>query len=161
MSHIEYVERESEKNMEFHMQNMESLNKEANSTLTFLYVVIATSFSAAVKAFDSWKAPTPAVPFGVLCLYLTALAVWLLFGCLTPRIVKAPSNEPKNLNIPDGYTLDEIRQFELKNLQDRIDYNSTRNVTTAKRLRAIRVWVCLSPITFGVAWWASVRWWVF
>jgi hypothetical protein len=149
MSHLEYVEREAAKNMEFHLQNMECLQKESNTTLTLLYVLVTASFSAALKLFETAKETSVAFALSGLCVYLTILAVCLVLACLSPRTVKAPTNEPENLKLREGYTSDEIRQFELDNLQQRIHYNRERNEVTARRLKLVRVMLCLSPLLFA------------
>ncbi|HZF00519.1 MAG TPA: hypothetical protein VE344_01345 [Methylomirabilota bacterium] len=150
MSHLEYMQSEASKNWEFHLQNMDNLQRESNTTLTFLYVVISASFSAALKLFLDEKFIILAVTLSFLCIYLVTLAVWLLFGCMMARSVKAPANEPKNLKIPDGYTSEQIQQFELENLQERIEYNANRNSSTARQLNRVRVAICFSPIVFVV-----------
>lgn len=131
------------------MQDMECLQKESNITLTLLYVLIAASFTAAVRLFESGRATGLALGLSGLCAYLTILAVFLVFACLSPRSVKPPTNEPNNLKMREGYTSEEIRQFELDNLQERIDFNTDRNEFTARRLNCVRVMVCLSPFLFG------------
>lgn len=130
------------------MQNMDNLQREAQNTLTFLYVVISASFSAALKLFVDGKLITLALAISGLCIYLTSLAVTLVFGCMMARAVKAPANEPKNLKLKFPYTSEEIQEFELENLQNRIDFNRDRNHTTARRLNRVRVLICLSPVFF-------------
>jgi hypothetical protein len=132
------------------MENMDNLQKESNTTLTFLYVVISASFSGAVKLFTDEDLTTVALALSVLCIYLAGLAAYLVFACMRARIVKAPANEPKNLKMPDGYTPQEMQQFELENLQERIDFNRQRNDHTARHLNIVRVLICASPIVFLV-----------
>jgi len=162
MSHLEYVQQESAKNMEFHMENMGHLQKESNTTLTFLFVVISASFSAAVKLFAGGGAIGLALSLAILCVYLTGLAVYLIFSCLMARTAKAPANEPENLKLREGYTSEEIQQFELDNLQSRIQFNQERNEKTAWRLNLVRVMVCASPLIFFVvivfSWLLSAEW---
>lgn len=151
MTHLEYMQSEASKNMDFHLQNMDNLQREANTTLTFLYVVISASFSGALKLFLDGKFTNLAIALSGLCIYLAFLAGCLLFGCMMARPVKAPANEPKNLNIPK-YTPEQIQGFELYNLQERIEFNRDRNARTAFRLNLVRVMVCVSPLIFAVTW---------
>jgi hypothetical protein len=161
VTHLEYMQQEAAKNMEFHLQNMDNLQKESNTTLTFLYVVISASFSAALKLFLDGKFIILAIALSFLCLYLVFLAVCLLLGCMMVRPVKAPANEPKNLKIPTGYSSEEIQNFELENLQVRIEYNLDRNLATARRLNFVRVAICLSPLFFlGVLTLIALLWMV-
>jgi len=150
MNHLEYVQQEAGKNMAFHMENMDSLQKESNTTLTFLYVVISAAFSGAVKLFSSHSALSLAISLSCLCVYLALLAAYLVFSCMMARDVDAPSNEPKNLKIPDGYTSEQIQNFELENLQQRIDFNKKRNEKTAFHLNMVRFLICSSPFVFAI-----------
>src|ERR1035441_8941812 len=54
------------------------LQKEANTTLTFLYVVISASFSAAVKLFIGPGSIVLAISLALLCFYLACLAAYLV-----------------------------------------------------------------------------------
>ena len=148
MSHLEFMQRESSKNMDFHMENMDSLQKESNTTLTFLFVVVSASFSGAVKIFTGGNLTGLALALSVLCVYLAGLAAYLVFTCLMARTVKAPANEPKNLKLPAGYTSDEMQEFELEKLQERIQFNVERNAKTARHLNIVRVLICASPLVF-------------
>lgn len=147
-THLEFMQSEASRNWDFHLQNMESLQREANITLTFLYVVISASFSGALKLFIGGDYNVLAISLSILCVYLSFLAIVLAIGCLLSRPVKAPSNEPKNLKIRDGLTSEQIQNHELANLQERIEFNIERNATTGRRLNFVRVMICLSPIFF-------------
>ena len=151
MDHREYIQQQSSRNMEFHLESLESLQKEANTTLTFLYVVISASFSAAVKLFIGPGSIVLAISLALLCFYLACLAAYLVLRCLMARNVEAPSNEPKNLKIPARYTAEAIQDFELENLQKKIDINRHRNEKTAFHLNLVRILICASPIVFIIA----------
>ena len=139
------------------MDNLESLQRESNTTLTFLYVVISASFSGAVKLFSGGHSVGLALALSILCVYLAVLAAYLIFSCLMARTVKSPANEPKNLKIPppeegkNPYTSEQIQDFELENLQSRIEFNRNRNDKTARHLNIVRVMICASPIIFLLA----------
>jgi len=148
MTHLEYMQDQAAKNMDFHIQNMDNLLKEANSTATFLYLVISASFTGAVKLFADGKHPTFASGLALLCVYLAMLGIYLVFSCLRARDVESPANEPKNLKLQTGYTSEEIQEAELDNLQKRIDANRTRNDNTAHHLNFVRILICLSPLFF-------------
>jgi hypothetical protein len=159
MSHLEYIQNEAAKNMAFHMENMDCLQRESNTTLTFLYVVIAASFSGAVKLFSGGNLTALALALSVLCVYLACLAAYLVFKCLMARVVKSPANEPKSLKMVDGYTSEQIQECELENLQKRIEFNVKRNEITARNLNIVRVMICAIPAVFLIAtvfFWALV-----
>jgi hypothetical protein len=149
MNHLEWMQKQASDNMDFHLQNMDGLQKESNTTLTFLYVVISASLSAAIKVFVDGKYPVLAIALAGICLYLVCAAVYLVIGCLLAREVKSPANEPQNLKIPEGYTSEKIQNFELENLQERIDFNRDRNEKTALRLNRVRITICVGPVIFA------------
>ncbi|MDR3457358.1 MAG: hypothetical protein P4N60_07925 [Verrucomicrobiae bacterium] len=151
MTHLEYMQGEAAKNMAFHMEDMEKLQAATDTTLNFLYVFISAVFSASVRMYleDGYAAIKISLP--VLCIYLTALAIYLVLSCGLARSVEAPANEPKKLKIPDGYTSEQIQNFELDNLQVRIEKNRDRNARTANNLNFVRVMLCFSPIIFLLA----------
>jgi hypothetical protein len=148
MNHREYIQQEAAKNIAFHYDCMDCLQKESNNTLTFLYVVVAAAFSGSVNLFSSHGSKLLGLSLLVLCAYLAVLAMYLVFGCLMARDAEAPANEPKNLALKDTLTSEEIQDFELENLQARIDNTRLRNEKTAKNLNRIRVLICLSPLFF-------------
>ena len=137
--------------MDFHMANMDGLQREANTTLNFLYVFISAVFSAILKLYFESGYEIFKIALAVLCLYLTATAVYLVISCMMARDVAAPTNEPKNLRDREGYTSEQIQNFELENLQLRIDSNRKRNEKTAFHLNAIRFLLCFSPLFFLLA----------
>lgn len=145
------MQSEAAKVWAFHTENMDCLQKESTTTLTFLYVVISASFSGAVKLFSDGKLTVLALALSVLCVYLAGLATYLVFTCLMARAVKAPANEPKNLKLVDGCTSEQIQEYELENLQARIEFNMKRNDITARNLNRVRVMICASPAVFLVA----------
>jgi hypothetical protein len=151
MNHREYIQQEAAKNIAFHFECMECLQKESNNTLTFLYVVVAAAFSGAFKLFSSHGSKVLAGSLSILCAYLAFLAAYLVLKCLLARDAEAPANEPKNLKIKSPYSSEEIQDFELENLQIRIDRTKERNEKTAKNLNRVRVLICISPLIFFVA----------
>lgn len=142
------MQQEAAKNMAFHLENMECLQKEANTTLTFLFLVISAAFSGSVKLFSAGNMVPLAISIASLCVYLTLIAVYLVYSCMRARDVDAPANEPKNLKIKDGLSSEEIQAFELENLQARIDFNKRRNAKTAFSLNLARFLICASPVVF-------------
>ena len=55
MEHLEFMEQQAEKNMQFHLDNMDCLAGEANTTLTLLYALVGASFMGTVSLFDPAK----------------------------------------------------------------------------------------------------------
>ena len=149
MTHLEFVQGEATKNMDFHMQNMDNLQTEGNTTATFLSVAVSASFSAAVSIFAAGNHMKLALALSFLCVYLAIVGAYLVFACLRARYVQPPTNEPKNLKLQDGFTSEQIQQFELENLQGRIDSNRIRNDKAAWHLNCVRLLIFASPAFFS------------
>lgn len=133
--------------MEYRHKTAERLANEAGTTLALLLAGIGGSLAYAVKIAEPDGAGAVAVGASAFCAYLVLVAVWLVWGCLLVRNLPAVRNEPGNL-AQRGYPLDELREVELKNLQQRILETRTRNDTVARRLNTARILAALSPVVF-------------
>ncbi|AXA80461.1 hypothetical protein F1536_12340 [Achromobacter xylosoxidans] len=58
-------------------------------------------------------------------------------------------NEPQNLYQPK-YTLYQLREVELQNIQARIVEARIRNEATAGALNRVRLWAIASPLFFAI-----------
>lgn len=149
---LDYVQSQAEKNMDFHLKNLEGLNGEVYKLLTLLFAVTAASFAATVKAYDaqSWIL---VCSLGALCAYLIVIALMLL-GSVQPSDLHAPGNEPKNL-LPlmtePKYTLEQVRESEALNLQERIDLNRSRCKTTGRTIIIVQYAFLASPLVVVAA----------
>jgi len=150
MTHLDYIEREAGKNAEFHLKDMECLNREAHATLSFLFVVVSASFAGAVRLWQTSQFPERGWGLALfsLCLYLSLLAACITRCCLMVEDVMPPSNEPENLKLQEGFVSEQIREAELGNLQKRIDFNAARNERVGDRLNRVRLLICASPVVF-------------
>ncbi|GEM_PF-5404851 len=150
MSRLDFIEREARANMEFHLKNLDALKKEAQDTLKILFLILSAGSGYTVKLFAegdfSWG-----FVFGFVTVYLICVAIYLTLRCLAAGDVMPPSNEPKNLSSRD-YTLDQLREEDLKRLQRGIDFNQARNETLGQRLNNSRILICCSPIALVFAW---------
>ena len=140
---LEWVEKAALENLKFHLQTVEVLSKEANTTLTILIAALSGAFAFALNGGRFTAAAW------ILTVYLVALCMLLVTQCMMIREVPAPTNEPRNLN-QEGYTLDALRRVELRNIQGRIDDVAHRNNITAYRLNCVRVGAILAPLVFTV-----------
>ncbi|NMK45535.1 hypothetical protein HG262_04800 [Achromobacter sp. Bel] len=78
--------------------------------------------------------------------------MYVLCAVLVLRVLQAKDlpalyNEPMNL-YQKQYSLETLREGELKNVQERIDKTTARNNATAKSLNRIRLWAVASPLAF-------------
>lgn len=161
---VNFVFQEAKQNMQFHFENMESLHKDSMATANLLYIVIAASLSAAVKLFAGGTHTLLALALSLMCIYLLVLGLILVSKCLTARNVEPAANEPKNLlkAKENGLSEDQAKEFELQNLQARIDSNRVRNEQTANDLKFVQRSIFLSPVVLlaamFLAWVASALW---
>lgn len=83
--------------------------------------------------------------------WLFGLATILTLKCLMFGDFPSVWNEPKNLNQKD-YELDQLREFELLNLQGRINQAMELNFTKSLRLNRCILATCLTPIIAILFW---------
>jgi hypothetical protein len=93
-----------------------------------------------------------AVPSIVTSVYLFLIAVIVAAKCLSLREYPALTNEPRNLLVPN-LTLEQIRTYELDNLQKRIDDSVKINGQRADWLNGCRYAAAATPAV-AIATWA-------
>lgn len=146
---IDWVEAQAQENLKFRLSCLESIIKECNTTLTILLAGIGATAAYIFKLHpvsDTWMlAGTLSV-----CLYFLLLSGLLIIKCLQIDEIQVPTNEPENLYIKQ-YTLLEIREGELRNVQERINKAVARNLNTSDWLNKIRLLILASPLVFIVA----------
>jgi hypothetical protein len=91
--------------------------------------------------------------------WLTVLAMALVFLCLRIAPIPAVYNQPgKLLERPSyGWTLDQWRYAELRNIEARIARAIKRNNTMSTRLNWIRGLATITPILSGIGVWIFWR----
>lgn len=160
MDKLSWVESSAIENMRLHHHTADILAKEAQTTLTVLLAGMGGSVAYSARVFASDGADWLSYGAAAFTLYLLVLNWALVVFCLKIAPIPQIFNEPKNL-WSNLYTLDELRVFELENLQDGIDAAAERNGKLAKRLNRIRLFAVFSPICFALAWlvnWLVLAW---
>lgn len=87
-------------------------------------------------------------------LILSLLLVW---RCLMFRELPSIYNEPRNIYQPK-YSLEDLKEAEVNDLQKRIDLAASSNAKVVKSLNRLRLAAAASPIVFIV--FAAVASWV-
>lgn len=153
---IDWIERQAMENLRFRLANAETLAKEANATLLILLAGLGGGLAYVVKGM-AMPAPS-ALMAGATAFtgWLMVCALVLTVKCILTANLPVPSNEPKNLKAAFDLDLDTARQFELENIQARIDDTKARNWRVAKWLDRVRLMAVFSPAVFAIAAWASV-----
>lgn len=154
-NYLDWVERSAVENFKLQHHTADVLAKESATTLAVLLAGLGGGTAYAVRAVTG-NAPNSvewgAVMFTVHLLVLCFLLVW---RCLKIQPIPPIFNEPKNLlgvlETHPHLTFEEIRKFELENMQDGIQAAGERNGRVAASLNKIRLAAVLSPIWFLVA----------
>lgn len=145
---IDWVESQAQENLKFRLNCLENILKECNTTLTILLAGVGGTAAYLFKLLES---PHPhsgmLAGLAALCLYLLLLSGLLIINCLKIDEIQVPTNEPENLYTKD-YTVMQIREGELINVQERINKAAARNLYAADWLNKIRLAMLLAPLVF-------------
>lgn len=152
--YLDWVERSAIENFKLQHQTADVLAKESATTLAVLLAGLGGGTAYAVRAVTG-DAPT-SVEWGAVMftVHLLVLCIVLVWRCLKIQPIPPIFNEPKNLlgvlDTHPNLTFQEIRRFELDNMQDGIQTAGERNGKVAASLNRIRLAAALSPIWFLV-----------
>jgi hypothetical protein len=126
------------------------LAKDASTTLTILLAGIGGALAYVVKGLE--VRPIAALTFGagVFAIWLMLAAIVLMVQCIVTTALPAPTNEPKNLYQKE-FGLDQLREAELRNLQERISQTTARNHRVAAWLDRVRLFAIVSPVVLAIA----------
>lgn len=154
---LDWLEKQANLNMDFHLKNIDALSKEVHLTLTLLFVAIPASLNYAVKWYLMEDYRTLGCTMALLCIYLWFIAVYLA-RAIKARDIMASGNEPAKLRTfiiqqhtqhPKSATvLEDVREGELLNLQERIDDNRRRSEETATVVNRSRWLIVATPLLF-------------
>jgi hypothetical protein len=147
---LEWAEKSGLENLKTRHDTLGNLRKEASSTLTLLLAGLAGSLAYAAKLFEPGAAGPVAFGAGAVCIWLTGLALYLVFNAMLFLPVPAIYNEPKGLAQPE-FTLDELRHESLNGLQERIDEIVKINDKLADVVNWTRALAAILPGIFVVA----------
>jgi hypothetical protein len=119
--------------------------------LTVLITAIGAVVAYAIK--NAENSGNNALLVGALAMaaWLMIIALILVFKCIMTSELTPIGNEPKKLNL-EKYTLDQIKVFELDNVQNAITHTAKRNRKTAYWLDKARLATVSSPLVFILAW---------
>jgi hypothetical protein len=147
---LDYAEAAGLENLRNHLSASDSLSKESNTTLTILLAGAAGSFGYSIKVFDGAGLNETVIGLASVSFYLFGLSSSLVWRCMKVADMPSPTNEPMNI-FQDNFTLEQIREAELKNIQARIRDAVARNGVTAYWLNRVRLEASATPIIFVLA----------
>jgi hypothetical protein len=150
----DWAEKAGMENIRFRLQNAETLAKEATSTLTILLAGMGGAMAYAIKGFEQLEPTSLTIGAAVLAGWLMLSAVLLVVFCMLTTDLPVPINEPQNL-YQKGYSLDALKEVELRNLSERINQTAARNHRVSAWLDRTRLFAIISPLIFlltSLAW---------
>jgi len=150
-SKIDWIEKQAAENLKFRLQICETLAKDANTLLTVLITAIGAVVAYAIKNAENNGDSTLLTGAVAMAAWLMIVAFILVFKCIMTSELMPIGNEPKKLNL-ENYTLDQIKGFELENVQNSITHTAKRNQKTAYWLDKARLATLSSPLVFILAW---------
>jgi hypothetical protein len=143
---LDWAEKAGVENLKARRENAEHLLKEGVTTFTILIAAATGALAYVIKGLEAktWWLVGGA---GTFSTYMYVLCAVLVLRVLQAKDLPALYNEPMSL-YQKQYSLEALREVELKNLQERIDKTTARNDATAKSLNRIRLWAVASPLAF-------------
>jgi hypothetical protein len=154
---LDYIENEARANAAFHITNADNLSKESNTLLNILLTGAGGSLAFVAALLQKTSPVPPWQPWavGAAATYFFILAALVVWKCLWVHDIWPPANEPGNFPLT-GYTLDDIRKFDLENKQRCCDNNRTRNERVGSWLNRCRALAVATPIITAFAAWVAV-----
>ena len=150
---LEFCFDQGEKNFNFDFDCANTLERNSNTTLSFIISFGGASLFGLVNylAQDRYDIVTG---LAVLILYFLGIAFLLVQKCLLARPISPPGNNPINLYQPD-FNLTQIMDVEINQLEKRMQRNIERNKEAGKWLNRVRYMIFLSPFIFWGAYLSS------
>lgn len=145
---LDWAEKAGIENMKDHVRNADIIQKQANTLLTILLSGAGAALYFGL-GHEELRIASLTVSF-----WLFGIASFLTLKCLWFDDFPSVWNEPEHL-YQRGYTLKQLRQYELQNLQNRIKKAVKLNSVKSERLNKCILWACLTPIIGIVAWLVS------
>lgn len=147
---LEWIEKQGQESLKARFATAEIVAKETQTTLTVLLAGIGGSAAYAAKIFETGPSGPIEIAAAVVCVYFIVLSVILVVVCMMFRSYPALYQNPENL-MHAAYSIDEIREEEVKNLGARIKEAAEINGKRAKHLNILRIAIALSPFLFAAA----------
>ena len=154
---LSLAERAGVENLKERLASGDRLAASADKLLALLLAGIGGALVLGRTALD--PGPTPASVWGAagVAAYWCIVAVQLVWRCIMTRWTQVAYNEPKNLYRPEtGWTLLQVRQGDIKFLQDRIDDTKLRNNAVALWLDRCTIAAVLAPLVYVLVTLAAV-----
>jgi|PersoiStandDraft_1058852.scaffolds.fasta_scaffold44556_2 hypothetical protein len=148
--HLDWAENIAVEHLKGRLATADVLLAQSNQLLNLVLTGMAGAIAFGVKVFSAGNS---AVDWGcaALSVWLALTAVMLITCCIRTRSTPCLYNEPKHVYPLTDLPLDQIRAYELENMQARIDQAKDRNRRVACWLDRCRYMASATPICFGIA----------
>lgn len=153
-SYVEWAERAGIENLKQRLENADHLREQANRLLQLLLVAMGGTLAYGARVFEPGQFTPVAAGSLAVALWLCWVAVVLMVKCIATEASELTYNQPKNIYMPEllkDHTPDEIRAFELENIQARIHRTMPRVARRAHWLDMCRYATVATPMVFGLA----------
>lgn len=152
--YLDWVEKAAIENLRGRLATGDVLLAQSNTLLSLLLVGIGGSLAYLVKLLDGAAASPLIVGMAAVAVWLFFVAAMLAFHCLFTRETQLLYNEPRHLSNDRlkvlNFKLEDLRGFELENIQGRIEATKTRNQCVAMWLDRCRAGAIATPLIFTV-----------
>jgi hypothetical protein len=154
----DWIEKAGIENLKGRIATADTLAKEAVTTLTVLLAGAGGAWAYAIRLLDE-VATRGGVAAVVAAVWLTLLSMFLVLRCLMISAIPAVYNQPGQLlkRPESGYSFDQWRLAELKNIEVRIKQAVRRNDEMAKRLNLVRALATSTPVLSLIGVWLFAR----
>ena len=151
-----WAEEQGLKNLQEKFTTADNINKEAQTTLTYVLTGVGGTFVYVLQSFDK---QLNIMIFGaiVLCAYFVILGFFLVWKTFFLKSFPAPFQYPKNLIGAPGLSMDTVRRGELDNIDQRIDEAQLWIKRKSKAINVVRLMLIASPLIFSLA---AVLYWI-
>lgn len=155
--YLDWAEKAAVEHLRCRLATGDVLLAQASQLLALLLAAMAGALALGSKIFTAgagpaeWGAATVAA-------WLGAVATVLTLKAIATRETQTLYNEPQNLyqaELLQEHSLSALREFELQNMQGRIDLTKRRNSEVAWWLDACRYAAAATPVVFALAAWAA------
>lgn len=144
---LDWVENAAIENLRLQHHTADVIARESVTTLTLLLAGVGAGVAYAAKSVDRSALDWLSVGAISVTAYLAVLCLILVVRCLRISPLPAIYNEPGNLLQPD-IEFEDLRRYELENMQTRINDAVRRNARIAGSLNRVRIAAALSPLVF-------------
>lgn len=146
---VKWAEEAGLKNLQEKFTTADNINKEAQTTLTYVLAGMGSTFAYVLPALEH-QLTLPVFGAAAMCLYFTVLGIVLVCRTFFLGAFPSPYQEPKNLMKDEGVALEDVRHGEVLNIQARIERAKIWNARKARTINVVRGALVASPLVFVV-----------